>query len=114
MSPDPLILLVEDEADIRTLLVDFLGQQDYRVVSAVDFPEGNAILRAMCPELVITNVRLPGGDGRELQKQAQTMNIPVLLISAHPQDIATHGDVAFLPKPFRLRDLGREVERLLA
>jgi DNA-binding response OmpR family regulator len=75
MPPDPLILLVEDEVDIRTLLVDFLQQQGHRVVSASDFPEGNTLLRAMCPELLITNVRLPGGDGRELRKLAQAMHI---------------------------------------
>ena len=83
-------------------------------MSANDFPEGNNLLRAMCPELLITNVRLPGGDGRELRKLAQAMTVPVLLISTHPQDIGAHGDVAFLQKPFRLRDLEREVKRLLA
>jgi hypothetical protein len=58
--------------------------------------------------------RLPNGDDRDLEKRARAMDVPVLLISAHPQDIDARGDVAFLQKPFRLRDLEREVTRLLA
>jgi FixJ family two-component response regulator len=72
------------------------------------------MLRASRPALLITNVRLPSGDGRDLEKLARVMGVPVLLISAHPQDIDECGDVAFLQKPFRLRDLEREVARLLA
>ncbi|HEV2550997.1 MAG TPA: response regulator [Stellaceae bacterium] len=114
MQPAPLILFVEDEADIRELFVEVLKQQGYRVASAVDFPEAAAMLRASRPALLITNVRLPSGNSRDLEKLARAMDVPVLLISAHPQDIDVRGDVAFLQKPFRLRDLEREVEKLLA
>jgi two-component system, OmpR family, response regulator len=114
MSPAPLILFVEDEADIRELFAESLKQQGYRVASAVDFPEGAAMLRASRPALLVTNVRLPSGNGRDLEKLARAMDVPVLLISAHPQDIDVRGDVAFLQKPFRLRDLEREVKKLLA
>lgn len=58
-----------------------------RVASAVDFPEAAALLRASHPALLITNVRLPNGDGRDLEKLARAMDVPVLLISTHPQDI---------------------------
>jgi DNA-binding response OmpR family regulator len=114
MPAAPLILVVEDEIDLCELFVEFLTQQGYRVASAIDFPEGAALLRASRPALLITDVRLPNGDGRDLEKQARAKDVPVLLISAHPKDIDVRGDVAFLQKPFRLRDLGREVGRLLA
>jgi DNA-binding response OmpR family regulator len=114
MPSAPVILLVEDEANIRELFIEFLKQQGYRIASAVDFPEGAAMLRASRPALLITNVRLPSGSGRDLEELARAMDVPVLLISAHPQDIDVHGDVAFLQKPFRLSDLEREVERHLA
>jgi DNA-binding response OmpR family regulator len=114
MPPAPLILFVEDEADIREPFVEFLKQQGYRVASAVDFPEAAAMLRATRPALVITNVQLPNGNGRDLEKLARAMDVPVLLISAQPQDIDARDVVAFLQKPFRLRDLAREVTRLLA
>jgi DNA-binding response OmpR family regulator len=108
----PLILLVEDEHDLREVFEDLLRGQGYRVASAADFPEGAAMLRASRPTLLITDVRLPKGDGRDLGKLARAMDVPVLFISAHPQDIDVGSDVAFLRKPFRLRDLEREVERL--
>jgi two-component system, OmpR family, response regulator len=114
MLPAPLILFVEDQPDIRELFVEFLRAQGYRVASAADFPEGAALLRASHPALLITDVRLPHGDGRDLEKLAQAKGVPVLLISTHWQDIDAHDGVAFLQKPFGLRDLEREVERLLA
>ena len=108
----PLILVVEDDPDLRELFGELLRGQGYRVASAVDFPEGAALLRASRPTLLIADVRLPKGDGRDLGKLARAMDVPVLLVSAHPQDIDLGSDVAFLQKPFRLRDLEREVERL--
>jgi DNA-binding response OmpR family regulator len=109
---NPLILVVEDEHDLREVFEELVRGQGYRVTSAADFPEGAAMLRASRPTLLITDVRLPNGDGRNLGKLARAMDVPVLLVSAHPQDIDVGSGVAFLQKPFRLRDLEREVERL--
>ena len=114
MPAAPLILVVEDEIDLRELFVEFLTQQGYRVASAVDFPEGAALLRSAHPTLLMTDVRLPNGDGRDLEKLARAMDVPVLVISAYPQDIDVGSDVAFLQKPFRLHDVEREIKRLLA
>jgi DNA-binding response OmpR family regulator len=111
MSAVPHVLVVEDFHDLCELFEELLREQGYRVTSAADFPEGAAILRASRPTLLITDVRLPNGDGMDLGKLARAMDVPVLLISAHPQDIDVGRDVAFLQKPFRLRDLEREVER---
>jgi DNA-binding response OmpR family regulator len=105
----PLILVVEDEHDLREVFEDLLRGQGYRVMSAADFPEGAAMLQASRPTLLITDVRLPKGDGRDLGKLARAMDVPVLFVSAHAQDIDVGSDVAFLQKPFRLRDLEREV-----
>ena len=69
---EPFILLVEHEPDVRTLFVEILTQRGYRVASAGDFPVGTAMLRAMCPDLLITE-RLPNGDGRDLEKLARNM-----------------------------------------
>ena len=90
-----------------------MREQGYRVTSADDFPEGAALLRASRPMLLITDVRLPNGDGRDLEKLARAMDVPVLIISAYPQVIDVGSDVAFLQKPFQLSDLEREIERLL-
>lgn len=91
----------------------FLTQQGYRVASATDFPEGNALLRSISPDLLITNVRLPNGDGRDLKTLANALSIPVLLISAHLHVPDESTGVAFLQKPFRLRELEQKVEALL-
>jgi CheY-like chemotaxis protein len=78
----------------------FLREQGYRVTSADDFPEGAALLRSAHPTLLMTDVRLPNGDGRDLEKLARAMDVPVLIISASPQDIDVGSDIAFLQKPF--------------
>lgn len=111
----PLILVVEDDYYVRALLNSFLEQQGYRVATANERSAGAEILRAAHPALLISSIRLRGGDGNDLAKLAHTLDIPVLLISGEPVAIETHrhGAVPFLRKPFRLIDLEREVEKLL-
>jgi two-component system, OmpR family, response regulator len=114
MPAAPHVLVVEDFHDLCELFEELLREQGYRVTSAGDFPEGAALLRSAHPTLLMTDVRLPNGDGRDLEKLARAMDVPVLIISASPQDIDVGSDVAFLQKPFRLRDVEREIKRLLA
>ncbi len=115
--PDaPLILIVEDDADIRTVLCTFLEQAGFRIAAANERSVGAEILQSTRPAAMIADIMLRGGDGHELLEIARSMNVPTLLISGEPQAIAEycdHHSVPFLKKPFRLADLEREVEKLL-
>ncbi|MBP6018327.1 MAG: response regulator [Burkholderiaceae bacterium] len=62
----PLILCIEDEADLREDLVDELQEAGYAVISAADVPEALQHLQAAHPDLILCDVTMPGMDGYEL------------------------------------------------
>lgn len=103
----PHILLVDDDADMLTLISMRLDAAGYRV-SAVDSAE--AALAAMAvdlPSLVISDIKLPGMDGRMLFDEIRRLHsaLPVILLTAHGTipdaiDATTHGVNAYLTKPF--------------
>jgi two-component system, OmpR family, response regulator len=115
MPTAPLILVVEDDRDIRVLIAEFLETRGYRLALANERSVGAAILRSTRPALLIADVRLRGGNGDDLAKLAHSMNIPALLISGEP--VAIHDyqgrDIPFLHKPFRLAELERQIEALI-
>lgn len=82
----PVVLLVEDHADTRLMYAEFLGEQ-FEVLEAGDGEEALAVLRARIPDLVITDLSLPGVDGFELMsrlRQDPTLaSIPVICLSGY-------------------------------
>lgn len=115
MSAAPLILIVEDESDVRLLLITMLEQDGYRVAGTNESSTGADIMRALRPDLLIADIRLRGGDGNDLAELADTMDIPVLLISADHEAVRqpATGRRVFLPKPFRLSELETAVATLV-
>jgi two-component system OmpR family response regulator len=111
----PLILVVEDDREVRVLIGQCLQEKGYRLALANERSVGAEILEATRPVLLIADVRLRGGNGSDLAKLAHSMNVPVLLISGEPVAIRNHeaGNIPFLHKPFRLAELERHVEALI-
>jgi two-component system OmpR family response regulator len=111
----PLVLVVEDDYDIRILIARFLEDVGYRLALANERSVGAEIMRATRPVLVIADVRLRGGNGDDLAKLAGSLNVPVLLISGEPVAMRDHqgGTIPFLHKPFRLAELQRAVEAII-
>jgi len=110
-----VIIIVEDENDIGAVLSAMLSQYGHRLAIVNDIPLACAITSAIRPDLVIVDAKLRGGDGEEVAKTAQALDIPVLLISGDLEVIerSTGGSIPFLAKPFRLSDLELRVEELL-
>ena len=114
------LLIIEDEAPMRTALVETLKAEGYRVLSAADGPTG---LELACTEpfdLVLLDVMMPGLDGfavcRELRKRGRSM--PVLMLTAKGQvddrvDGLDSGADDYLVKPFSLRELLARIRALL-
>lgn len=115
------LLVVDDSADLRAYVRShFEGR--YRVVEAADGAEGIAITRQCLPDLVISDVMMPGTDGhvlcRTLKGDPETDFIPVILLTARA---ATDDRVAgledgaddYLGKPFEMRELSARVENLI-
>jgi DNA-binding response OmpR family regulator len=114
------LLVIEDEAPMRTALVETLKAEGYRVQAAADGPSG---LELACTEpfdLVLLDVMMPGLDGfavcRELRKRGRAM--PVLMLTAKGQiddrvEGLDSGADDYLVKPFSLRELLARVRALL-
>jgi DNA-binding response OmpR family regulator len=116
------VLIADDDAGVRRLLWQTLWREDRDLVLASDGEAALRLARAMGPDLVILDVRMPGRDGRAvcaaLRADAATRAIPVLLLSGlrGPRDEALGleaGADAFVAKPFGVQDLAARVGALL-
>jgi DNA-binding response OmpR family regulator len=84
----PLVLVVDDEADIRTLLDTILQQAGYRVIMAAGGEAAVQLAQQQRPDLLVLDVRMPGMDGltalRELRAIPATAMLPVIMLTASP------------------------------
>jgi two-component system cell cycle response regulator DivK len=116
----PTILVVEDNDLSRDALSRRLERRGYRVVSAVDGIEAVALAQSVSPDLILMDLGLPRLDGwgatRRLKNEAATRGIPIIVLSAHPQDrhsaIAAGGD-DLDTKPIHFSGLLAKIEALL-
>jgi PAS domain S-box-containing protein len=117
-----LILVVEDNVDVRAFVVKHLRDLGYRVVEAKDGPSALGTLEQPTPiDLLLTDVIMPGGmTGRQLSDEAMRRrpDLKTLFISGYTEDSIVHQGkldpgVNFLSKPFRRRDLALKVREAL-
>lgn len=115
------ILVVEDEADVRTYSVESLLDLGFRVLQARDGPSALQTL-AEHPEvqLLFTDVGLPGMNGRELVEHAHALRpeLPVLFTTGYARDVIVHEGrldpgVELLAKPFSRTQLAARVREVL-
>ena len=109
----PLVLVVEDHADVRHFIAEILGEQ-FRVREAENATEGERLALEMIPDLIISDVMMPGMDGFEfcekLKTDERTSHIPVILLTALAEDpermhgLETGADT-YLTKPFNPKEL---------
>jgi signal transduction histidine kinase len=115
------ILLVEDQTGLREVIVSMLQKQGYEVLSAADPEKGMGAVQSHSGpiDLVITDVIMPGMNGRafaeRLQKTRPTTR--VLFISGYTENVLAHygqdAATSFLQKPFTYESLQRKVRELL-
>jgi CheY-like chemotaxis protein len=115
-EPRLRILIVDDEPEMRHLLSIALA--DYDVVEARDGEEALEEIGDDPPDLVITDLRMPGIDGYALVRRlkARFPETPVLAISGYAtdDDVIDHEFDAFLEKPMNLRELRELVDIALS
>jgi two-component system, NtrC family, nitrogen regulation response regulator NtrX len=115
------ILVVDDEADIRTLIQEILSEEGYAVTVAANGEQARSAVEADNYELVLLDIWMPDIDGITLLRQwseAGTLKCPVVMMSGHGTvDTAVEatrlGAVDFIEKPLSLTKLLRTVERAL-
>ena len=107
------VLIVDDEEDIRRLLREALADCDSLEASGGE--EALETLQQESPDLVITDIRMPGTDGLTLLAKVKERfpNLPVLGISGmvNDDDIHEYGFDAFMEKPMDLRELRELVDQ---
>jgi DNA-binding response OmpR family regulator len=118
------ILIVDDDTSIQELLRIILTKNGYMVHQAIDGEEAIHKYMEVQPDLVISDISMPKGDGFNVaiiirNKERDGSRIPILLISAFYDDHANVlnaqrcGADGFLPKPFTQKQLIAAVDGLL-
>ncbi|MBD3867989.1 MAG: sigma-54-dependent Fis family transcriptional regulator [Acidobacteria bacterium] len=103
----PHILIVDDEANVRKVLGTLLQQGGYQTTPAGDAAQALDLVRAQDPDLVLTDLQMPGMDGMELLStlRADFPEIPVVMLTAHGSieaavEAMKLGAFDFMTKPF--------------
>jgi CheY-like chemotaxis protein len=116
----PLVLVVDDEPDVRALLRDVLQTAGLRVIEAGRVLEGVELARQRHPDVITMDLMLPDLDGFEairlLREQPETKDTPVVVLSAievEPGDPRALGATVCLVKPFSSADLLKAVRSRL-
>jgi len=121
-APSARILLADDNADMRDYVKRLLVSQGYEVETVVDGVAAKKSVRQQLPDLVLTDVMMPGLDGlgllRELRVDPRTREIPIILLSARAGEESRiegleAGADDYLIKPFSARELLARVEATL-
>ncbi len=120
-SSKPSVLIIDDNVDIRSYVHGLL-HTDYTVIEAADGSEGIRKAMKYVPDLIISDVMMPGIDGieccRRLKSELQTCHIPVILLTAcslDEQKIQGYDDGAdsYISKPFSSQLLLARVRNLI-
>jgi PAS domain S-box-containing protein len=116
------ILLVEDETNLRYLARQYLEKQGYKVIEAADGAVAMqiAVAHEKVIHLLLTDVIMPGMNGRELAQRISEIrpNVKILYMSGYTENVIGHNGmldagVRLLQKPFNLRDLRSKVREVL-
>lgn len=120
---EPVILVAEDERDIRDLIVFTLQISGFNVIQAPNGEEAVKKATEVKPDLILLDVRMPKMTGYEacemLKEQEDTKDIPIVFLSAKGQEteISTGlelGAEDYFLKPFTPDDLIQQVNKILA
>ncbi len=117
-----LVMVIEDEKEIRDLVRYNLERAGYRVAAFADGDQGLERLFASRPDALVLDLMLPGRNGleilREVRSEPATRDLPVIVLTARSTEMDKllgfeHGADDYLTKPFSPRELVARVEALL-
>ena len=108
-----LIMVVDDEAEIRNIIEEILIEEGYKTLTAASADEAKTLLVQHRPDLVFLDIWMPDQDGIELLKEwssDQTKNFPVIMISGHATietaiEATKLGATDFIEKPISIEKL---------
>jgi two-component system, NtrC family, nitrogen regulation response regulator GlnG len=114
------VLIVNDDSDLQETVVRLLGRFGYSCLTASSGAEAMRAIETESPDLVVTDLHMPGMDGVAVTQcaRAHSPTIPVVLLTAYPlrvghPQVQEAGATIHLAKPFANRDLVQAVQRAL-
>ena len=122
---DAVVLAVDDDADMRTLLAHVLKRHVRQVVVASSVEEAMELLRRVHPALIVSDISMPEYDGYDLIRRVRSAELvdesartPAVALSAYAQDACRDAALAagfdmFLRKPLDVRHFVPVLEALL-
>jgi PAS domain S-box-containing protein len=116
------VLVVEDEPVVRGVITEMLHDQGYRVLEATDGPSGLRMLRLNDRiDLLVTDVGLPGMNGRQLADQARETRpgLKILFITGYAENVAIakgflQPGMEMITKPFDLDNLSQRIREMVS
>ncbi|UOP10459.1 response regulator [Pseudomonas palleroniana] len=115
-SPASTILVVEDDAIVRMLIVDVLEELEFCVLEAADAGEALAVVNTdKAIHLMMTDVGLPDMDGKELATRVRQLRptLPILFASGYAENIDVPEGMQVIGKPFSIDQLRDKVKSML-
>jgi two-component system, OmpR family, response regulator CpxR len=113
------ILVIDDDAELFSLLADYLGREGFAVRHAADGEAGLALAAEEEWALVLLDIMLPGRDGIEVLRELRRSSaVPVIMLTAKGDDVdrivgLELGADDYLPKPFNPRELVARIKAVL-
>jgi PAS domain S-box-containing protein len=116
------VLVVEDEPVVRSVILEMLADQGYQTIEAADGPAGLRLLRENKQiDLLITDVGLPGMNGRQLADLAREArpDLKILFITGYAESVAIadgflQPGMEMITKPFDLDNLSRRIRAMVS
>ena len=117
-----LIMVVDDEAEIRNIIEEILIEEGYKTLTAASADEAKRLLVQHRPDLVFLDIWMPDQDGIELLKEwssDQTKNFPVIMISGHATietaiEATKLGATGFIEKPISIEKLFNTIDSVFS
>jgi two-component system OmpR family response regulator len=116
---EPHVLAIDDDADMRQLIADYLGQNDLRVTTIATGADMERAIAEHAIDVVVLDLRLAGEDGMQLAKKLrETTEIPIIIVSGRKDEAdrvmgLELGADDYIIKPFSPRELLARVRAVL-
>ena len=118
MPSAPTILVVEDDAIVRMLIVDVLEELEFQVLEAADAEKALAVVQDtdQVIDLMMTDLGLPDMDGKELANKVRGLRpaLPILFASGYAENIDVPPGMQVIGKPFSIDQLRDKVKTMLS
>ena len=112
-------MVVDDEADLRIMVAEYLSRHGFTVRTAADARELDACMTEASPDLLILDVNMPGEDGFSIARRLRaSSDVPILMLTAADEVVdrvvgLELGADDYLTKPFDLRELRARIQTVL-